>query len=300
MVNNRKANLFIVGAMKAGTTSFCETIGEHPDIFFAPIKEPNYFVNDLPLHIFKESPYFSIDNYFENEFPQPLHIANIQTEIHYSRLFELAKAEKYLAEGSTAYLHATESASLIHEYNPDAKIIILVRDGLKRAFSHYKMDVGLGRTIKSFEELLQKDLNDRGNGIINDWSYLGMSIYYENVQRYKKYFGQNVLVLNFDTFIKHQEREFEKLYLFLGIKKLQLSLKRTNESANFRFKKGLYFLKQSGLKDFLSNWLPIKLRHRIFKSMQKSDPQVMNLSEKMRSDLEKIFLRDQVKLNSEC
>ena len=300
MESNRKANLFIVGAMKAGTTSFCDTISDHPDIFFSPIKEPNFFVSTLPSHIFKESPYFSIDQYFQKEYPAQLHIAHLRSEKYYSKLFELANGEKYLAEGSTAYFHAPESASLIHEYNPDAKIIILLRDGIKRAFSHYKMDIGLGKTINSFDEVLQKDINERQQGIESNWDYVGMSLYDQNIKRFKKYFGNNVLVLNFDDLISNQENQFNKLFEFLNIANVLLRLKKTNESANIRFKKGLYFLKQSGLKDMLSNILPQKFRHRIFKSLKKKEQLQMSLSPELHDQIEKLFKEDQIKMKAEC
>lgn len=300
MQRTRKANLFIVGAMKAGTTSFCETLGGHPDIFFAPIKEPNYFLTDLPSHIFKESPFFSIENYFEREFPGPLHIAHLKSSAHYSHLFSLAEDEKYLAEGSTAYLHAPESAALIHQYNPEAKIIILVRDGLKRAFSHYKMDIGLGKTLLSFEEAMLKDFDERQSGIRNNWNYFGMSLYHENIKRFRQYFGNNVLVLNFDELIKNQDREFGKFFNFLDIQKIPLQLAKSNESGNIRFKKALYFLNQSGLKNILSKVLPVNLRHKIFKSILKKEPQKLTINDILRTNLETIFSQDQSKLEAQC
>ncbi|MBZ0326149.1 MAG: sulfotransferase, partial [Altibacter sp.] len=48
-METKKANLFIVGAMRAGTTSFVELLSKHPQIYVSPIKEPNYFVDRLPL-----------------------------------------------------------------------------------------------------------------------------------------------------------------------------------------------------------------------------------------------------------
>src|SRR5258707_14574826 len=36
-------NFFIVGAPKAGTTSLCYYVGQHPDVYMSPIKEPSYF-----------------------------------------------------------------------------------------------------------------------------------------------------------------------------------------------------------------------------------------------------------------
>src|SRR5436853_5081581 len=111
MKNYRKANLFIVGAMKAGTTSFSNTIAQHPDIYFSPIKEPNFFVNEIPKKIYTPSKYFSLEKYFEKEFPKPLHIAHLQDIFQYDRLFSVSQSSyKYFADGSTSYLHAHESA----------------------------------------------------------------------------------------------------------------------------------------------------------------------------------------------
>ena len=39
----RKPNLFVIGAMKSGTTSLCQCLGTHPDIFMVPVKEPMHF-----------------------------------------------------------------------------------------------------------------------------------------------------------------------------------------------------------------------------------------------------------------
>ena len=36
-------NLFVVGAAKAGTTSLWRYLDEHPEIWMAPVKEPNFF-----------------------------------------------------------------------------------------------------------------------------------------------------------------------------------------------------------------------------------------------------------------
>ena len=69
MSKKNKANLFIVGAMKAGTTSFNELLTNHPEIYFSPIKEPNYFINDQPKSIYEPSRFFNIDSYFKNQFP---------------------------------------------------------------------------------------------------------------------------------------------------------------------------------------------------------------------------------------
>jgi hypothetical protein len=43
MSENKKTNLFIIGAMKSGTSSLHDYLGKHPQIFMAQFKEPMYF-----------------------------------------------------------------------------------------------------------------------------------------------------------------------------------------------------------------------------------------------------------------
>ena len=138
----RKVNLFVVGAMKAGTTSFMERLAGHPDVYVSPVKEPHYFINELPENLYEPSRFFDLDHYLMKDFPEPLHICKVERLEQYERIFSLAETQNYRAEGSTAYLHAPESAGLIHAYNPEAKLLLLVRDPLKRAYSHYQMDLG--------------------------------------------------------------------------------------------------------------------------------------------------------------
>ncbi len=42
-------NFFLVGAPKCGTTSLFHYLGQHPEIYISPTKEPNYFAGRNPL-----------------------------------------------------------------------------------------------------------------------------------------------------------------------------------------------------------------------------------------------------------
>src|SRR5487761_1072864 len=45
---------FLVGAPKAGTTSLYHYLGQHPEIYLSPIKEPNYFASEVRPENFSE------------------------------------------------------------------------------------------------------------------------------------------------------------------------------------------------------------------------------------------------------
>lgn len=283
----RKVNLFVVGAMKAGTTAFTDMLAQHPDIYFSPVKEPHYFVQNLPKSMYSPSRFFSLNDYLENKFPEPLHIAHLQTEAQYQKIFSAApKDKKYLAEGSTGYLHAPESAELIHAYNPEAKIIILVRDPLKRAFSHYEMNAGLGRETRSFEDAIQNDLQKYHEEGYDPWSYLGMSLYKDNIDRFKKYFGDNVMVIDLKEYPADPQNFIKKITDFLHLPKVSLTLERKNESRSIKNKNLQKWLFQSGVRDVLRRFIPSSLRQALFMQVSKSK--------------EDIQISDELKLKWHC
>lgn len=102
-----RPNLFIVGAPKCGTTAWVEYLRSHPDIFFPAIKEPHFFSPDMP---------------------KPEGFNNFPNEERYLALFASAGDAKIVGEGSVRYLQSREAAAKIRRFNPDAKIIIFVRD----------------------------------------------------------------------------------------------------------------------------------------------------------------------------
>lgn len=295
------ANLFIVGAMKAGTTAFTNAIAHHPHVCFSTIKEPNYFVDNLPNTIYTPSKFFSLKEYFDKEFPKPLHIAHITDEAQYNKLFSnCLPHHKYLADGSTAYLHADESAEKIYTYNKNAKIIILLRNGLKRALSHYKMDAGLGRITKSFEAVLEENLNAYKKKQLSNWSYLGMSLYANNVCRFKRIYKENVLIVEFEDLISKQEEIFRNVFSFLELDNYFVELNQTNESINTRFNKGLHLFYKSGVKDLFSSILPVQIRHAVFNLLKRNSSSNIEITSKLRNELLCLFQEDILKIKEQC
>ena len=297
-MSQNKANLFVIGAMKAGTTSFNELLSLHPSIYYSPIKEPHYFVNELPKSVYEPSRFFSLKDYFEYKFPEKLHIAQIKEEIQYQKLFSLADSKhKYLAEGSTCYIHAPEAAQKIHDYNPDAKVILVTRAPLKRAYSHFNMDVGMGRTKKTFQAELESNLLDYQNKQLSQWSYVGMSLYYENAKRYKNLFGPNFLMVPFEALIKNKENTLKQVFNFLDIEPIALEVPHNNASSQIKYKKALFYLKKSGIKDFFSFLFPVRFRHFIFKLISTKKTKPISIDSKTELHLKQIFDEDQELLN---
>ncbi|OKL39884.1 sulfotransferase family protein [Pontibacter flavimaris] len=229
---SQKVNLFLVGAMKAGTTSLTKLLDMHQQIFVCPIKEPNFFITDLPKSLDDTSGTFNLRNFIDTLQPESKkHYAHVKDFHDYEALFKFHNHEMYLADCSTAYLHSKEAAEAIKKYNPDAKIIILIRDPVKRAFSHYKMDLGIGRTDKSFLE--EWGAIDRKKG---EWNYYSMSLYADAIAYYQRLFGADqVLVETLENMNARPEPFKLRLGQFLSLDFENIEINKENESVNPRF-----------------------------------------------------------------
>ena len=140
----RKPNFFIVGAAKAGTTALYYYLKRHPDVFMCPIKEPHYFSSDIRYENFstfhkRVHSKLKIRDYLQNSQLYEVHIDWVTGWMDYLALFRESNGEKAIGEASTGYLYSESAAANIAEKCPKAKIIIVLRDPIERAFSHYKM-----------------------------------------------------------------------------------------------------------------------------------------------------------------
>lgn len=286
---DKKVDIFIVGAMKAGTTSFAALLSQHPMIFMSPIKEPHHFVDPLPKAFLETSRFFSLENYFENSYPEPLHNVQVSNEADYKKLFSAASKNQYWAEASTAYLHAPEAAHRIFKYNPNAKIIILTRNPLERAFSHYKMDMGLGRIKDSFSYYMEREIEFYKNGTFPWYSYINMSCYNKPINIYRESF-ENVLVIALEDLITNTETELAKVSAFLNIASFEYPhLEKINSGSILKIPFLFYYLKRMGVMDVFSKIIPSKIKMLLFKTLSNSTRKLPPLSKELQRELYSIF-----------
>lgn len=213
-VSLRKINFFIVGAAKAGTSSLWSALRQHPAVF-APADELN-----------KEPSFFTP-------------IANHIGLEHYHELYADATMEQYLMDASTPYLTHPRAAQAIHDYNPNAKIIIILRNPVDRAYSLYLWMVAEGyewapsfESALGFEEERAVQPTDRNSMPQYFWNYMyrRSGLFYEQVLRYKTLFGSNVLLVNFHEMITQPAVEINRIQGFLGLERFNLTLQRENPS----------------------------------------------------------------------
>lgn len=200
-MNRILPNFFIVGAAKSGTTSMYRYLEQHPDVYMPSFKEPHWFARVEPS--------------------SELIVHSVTSEAEYLGLFEGWDGERAIGEASPSYLWDVAAPGRIKQEVPDAKIIVLLREPVSRAFSHYLMDVREGMEARPFLRALQEDyaIHKKGWGISHLYVELGM--YCEQISRYLDRFGrESVLVLFFEEVFADPDSTFyalERTLNFLGV-----------------------------------------------------------------------------------
>lgn len=249
-----KPNFFIVGAAKSGTTSLYHYLKGHHQVYMSPVKEPNYFSTDIKVsefsNAYKKNTTFLKEDYFKQANPQEKQLTFVAREDHYLSLFKNVKNEKAIGECSTSYLYSSVAAKNIYQFNPEAKIIIILRNPLYRTFSHYLMAVRYGFTALDFKEAIIKDMNKKEKGWGKSELFIELSLYYEQLVKYfQVYPKEQIQVLFFDDLKENSLHLLNKCCRFLSIDILKtIKKEKHNVAALPRNKSINRFLTETGIK----------------------------------------------------
>lgn len=169
-------NFLIVGAIKGGTTSLYEYVGQHPDVFMCPVKEPRYFAlacGDAGV-------------------PQ----SGITDRAHYESLFDGVTTERAIGEASPQYLWSTVAPGCIHSHVPDARLIAVLRNPVDRAYSAYLHLARIGEAPADFADALtQEDAHVRA-GRAPLFRYREAGRYAEQLERYFALFDREQIAVH--------------------------------------------------------------------------------------------------------
>ncbi len=111
-----KPDFLILGAAKSGTTTLIFELKNHPDVF-TPGNELNYFTQQFTKGT----------EWYQSIFKFP---------------------EKVQGEKSTSYFYEKSCHERIFNHNPDFRLIVILREPVKRAFSNWNMRHVQGRLLK--------------------------------------------------------------------------------------------------------------------------------------------------------
>lgn len=238
----------ILGTQKGGTSSLHNYLAQHPEIFMSTPKE---------LHFFDLFYGYGL--------------------AWYKSHFKAAKKEHaQRGESSPYYLFHPGVPALVKKHLPQAKFIVLLREPVERAYSHFAMERNRGEEPESdFETalLLEKSrLLDAATFLENNpessnkahqtYSYASRGFYAEQIERWFEYFPkQQFLFLKSEDFFENPKTALAKVYSFLAIEdiyptKLKAENKGDYEALNPELKekvKSLFAEDQSRLQSLLGD-----------------------------------------------
>jgi hypothetical protein len=174
-------NFLLIGAMKSGTTTLYWYLRDHPDVFMATPKEPNFFNDHWHRGV-----------------------------AWYERLFAGAGAVRARGEASVRYASYPgdpECPSRIASVIPDARLLYVIRDPIARMRSHYLHEVAALRERRPVEQAL------RENPI-----YLNLSRYATQLERYLDHFPpEQLMVVHAEDLFRDASRVLPRVYGFVGV-----------------------------------------------------------------------------------
>jgi hypothetical protein len=189
-MTSNKVDFMIIGAQKCGTTSLAEQLASHPDVDFCAEKEPEYF----------------------SKVKDPF---NQSTLNEYHALYQ-GEPNNMRGEASTSYFFTNEypeTPERLFKYNPDLKLILLLRDPVSRVVSHLYHRMRKGLVPNGDMALALETSND----------YIERSLYAKQLNHYLKVFPkEQIHIMIFEDYVPNQAGHLVDVMNFLGLDPLTL------------------------------------------------------------------------------
>lgn len=177
-------NFLVIGSAKCATTSLCELLHKHPDVFICKPKEPHFF---------------SLDDVYQRGWSW------------YESLFADVKDESAVGEGSTSYTRHgmfPNTATRIARHLPEARLIYIARNPTEKAESLWmhsrNNNIPLPPTFSEAVRTVD--------------TFIDETLYWRQLNYYRQYYPDDrILVLFYEEFKTHPDAVLEECFRFLGI-----------------------------------------------------------------------------------
>jgi Sulfotransferase family len=208
----------IGGAQKGGTTALDAYLREHPEVCMAR-KNAAYFSAAHPEISSagqKEVHFFDNEAQFANGTPD---------YSHYHRWFAPGAAHRVLGEATPIYMYWNEAPRRIREYNPQMKFILVLRDPIERAYSHWNMERIRNADTLSFWDAITNETERCREALPLQhrvYSYVSRGLYTEQLRRIWAHFPRDrVLCLKSESLKEGLQDTLARVCEFLQVSRLQ-------------------------------------------------------------------------------
>jgi hypothetical protein len=206
-----------VGTQKGGTTSLNRYLSKHKDICI-PEREMHFFDDETQDW---ESPGYDSYHAYFNASESGLGHGHASVPAT-SNAFNNDSPRRVRGEITPIYMYWEPSIERIYRYNPDAKLIILLRNPTARAFSHWAMEKSRYQENLCFSEALRQESARCAQAATNNqhriFSYLERSRYSLQLKRILRFFSHSqILVLRSEELFREPHVSLLKVTNFLEV-----------------------------------------------------------------------------------
>jgi len=205
-------DFIIIGAAKCGTTALYFYLTQHPGVAPAFKKEVYFFDRRFGRGMVRYQAYF------------PTFL-----EKYYAK--QIRKQDLATGESTPCYLFHPHVPRRVFETIPGVKLIVLLRNPVDRAYSHYHMKLRSRHETLSFKEAIERE-EERLRGELEKmladenyfsfkrqhYSYLARGVYVEQLQNWMNFFPkEQMLILTTEAFYKDLSTTFQRVLAFLNL-----------------------------------------------------------------------------------
>lgn len=184
-----RVGFLVAGVQKGGTTALFDYLVEHPSLSLPSLKEAHFFDDETGVD-------WSQPDYgrYEALFPDDPAVSRLR------------------GEATPIYLYWPNSLERIAAYNPDMRLILIFRDPIERAWSHWKMEYSRGAESQPFAWCIREGRarvasDATAPGFHRVYSYVERGFYGAQVERLLTIFPRKqVLFLRSDVLRNDPER----------------------------------------------------------------------------------------------
>lgn len=192
-----KVAFVIAGTQKGGTTALASYLYEHAEIGMPGVKEVHFFDKE--------------ENFAGDEADYARYHAN----------FKPAVRSRVLGDATPIYMYWEPAPQRIRQYNPAMKLIMLLRNPVTRAYSHWNMERARGRDPLPFEQAIRTEVERCREALPlqhRQFSYVDRGRYSDQIQRIWRLFppGQT-LVLKSEELLRAPQAALARITDFLGV-----------------------------------------------------------------------------------
>ena len=202
----------IIGAAKCGTTSLYHFVAMHPAVVPAPEKELGYFT-------------------MKYRFGKQWYRSNFPTKMSKYYFYKKTGQKLLSGEATPLYIFYPAAPGRMKTILPDVKLIVILRNPVDRAYSHYHYNVIRNKETLSFEkaiELEEERCAEEKERMIREpdfapfhyteYLYLARGIYADQLENwFKHYTKKQFLILATEDFRKNPQQAMDQVFDFLGL-----------------------------------------------------------------------------------